>query len=145
MTNSVYPDEIVLRAQQSDLGLHCLLHLFVSIFYLFKIKFVHILPWLFFKNTFLFKCTKLGIRKSHTVKPVLSGHSKKDQKLFFKTYYRLMQVKNIAECSKGSILQHFWTSLRSLFCLFLSGRLRFDCTFLKSWDITLICCPLDSK
>ena len=40
----------------------------------------------------------------------------------------LMQVKSIAECSKGSILQYFrpslsyHLSLRSLFCLFLSGR-----------------------
>ena len=39
-----------------------------------------------------------------------------------------MQVKSIAECSKGSILQYFrpsssyHLSLRSLFCLFLSGR-----------------------
>ena len=46
---------------------------------------------------------------------------------FFKTNYRLMQVKSIAECSKGSILQYFrpslsyHLSLRSLFCLFLSG------------------------
>ena len=38
-----------------------------------------------------------------------------------------MQVKSIAECSKGSILQYFRSSLsyqlllRSLFCLFLSG------------------------
>ena len=37
-----------------------------------------------------------------------------------------MQVKSIAECSKGSILQYFWPSLshllslRFLFCLFLS-------------------------
>ena len=60
----------------------------------------------------------------YTVKPVLSGHSKK------KTNYRLMQVKSIAECSKGSILQSFRPSLsyhlllRSLFCLFLSGCLR---------------------
>ena len=41
-----------------------------------------------------------------------------------------MQVKSIAECSKGSILQYFWPSLsyhfplRPLFCLFLSGCLR---------------------
>ena len=41
-----------------------------------------------------------------------------------------MQVKRIAECSKGSILQYFRPSLsyrlslRSLFCLYLSGRLR---------------------
>ena len=60
----------------------------------------------------------------YTVKPVLSGHLKK------KTNYRLMQVKSIAECSKGSILQSFWPSLnyhlifRSLFYLFLSGCLR---------------------
>ena len=37
----------------------------------------------------------------YTVKPVFSGHSKK------KTNYHLMQVKSIAECSKGSILQSF--------------------------------------
>ena len=62
-----------------------------------------------------------------TVKPVLNGHSQKDHKLVFKTNYRLMQVKSIAECSKGSILQYFQPSLsyhlslRSLVCLFLSG------------------------
>ena len=37
----------------------------------------------------------------YTVKPVLNGHSKK------KTNNRLMQVKSIAECSMGSILQYF--------------------------------------
>ena len=43
-----------------------------------------------------------------------------------------MQVKSIAECSKGSILQYFrpsssyHLSLRSLFCLFLSGCLTQD-------------------
>ena len=48
----------------------------------------------------------------------------------FKTYYCLMQVKTIAECSKESILQYFWPSLsyhlafRSLVCLFLSGRFK---------------------
>ena len=65
-----------------------------------------------------------------TVKSVLSNHSKGRPKLFFKTDYRLMQVKSIAECSKGSILQYFQPSLsyhlsfRSLFCLFMSDRLR---------------------
>ena len=45
----------------------------------------------------------------------------------FKTNYRLMQFRSIAECS---ILQHFRPSfsyrlsLRSLFCLCFSGRLR---------------------
>ena len=54
----------------------------------------------------------------------------KDRKLVFKTNYHLTQVKSIAECSKGSILQYFrpslsyHLSLRSLFCLFLSGRLK---------------------
>ena len=54
---------------------------------------------------------------------------RKDWILFFKINYRLLQVKSIAVCSKGSILQYFWTSLsyqlslRPLFCLFLSGRL----------------------
>ena len=42
-----------------------------------------------------------------TVKPVLSGHSQKDKKWVLKTYYCLMQVKSITECSKGSILQYF--------------------------------------
>ena len=55
---------------------------------------------------------------------------KDDKQLVFKTYYRLMQVEVIAECSKRSILQYFRLSLsyhlssRSLFCLFLIGRLR---------------------
>ena len=65
----------------------------------------------------------------HTVKPVLSGHSKRRPKLFFQTDYYLMQVKSIAECSNGSILQYFGPSLsyhlslKSLFCLFFNGLL----------------------
>ena len=69
----------------------------------------------------------------YTVKHVQIGHSKKDQKCFFKTDYRLMQVKSIAECSKGSILQYFrpslsyQLSLRPLFCLLvLSSRFTQD-------------------
>ena len=48
--------------------------------------------------------------------------------LTFKINYRLMQVKSIAECSKGIILQYFrpllsyHLSFRSLFCLFLNDR-----------------------
>ena len=66
----------------------------------------------------------------HTVKPLYNGHSQKDQKLVIKTNYRLKQVKSFAECSKVSILQYcrpsfgYHLSLRSLFCLILSGRLR---------------------
>ena len=61
----------------------------------------------------------------HDIKPVrlLS----KEPKIGL-TNYRLMQVKSIAECSKGRILQYFRPSLsyrlslRSLIYLFLSGR-----------------------
>ena len=42
-----------------------------------------------------------------TVKPVLSGHSKGRPKLVFKTDYRLMQVKSIAECSKRAFCNTF--------------------------------------
>ena len=54
----------------------------------------------------------------------------KRPKIGFNTNYYLMQVKSIAECSNGSILQYFRPSfsyyfpLRSLLCLLLSGRLR---------------------
>ena len=74
---------------------------------------------------------KKEFKKPYAVKPVLNGHSQKEhQNMVFNTNYRLMQVKRIAECSKGSILQFFrptssyHLSLRSVFCLFLSGRLR---------------------
>ena len=42
---------------------------------------------------------RIYINYLYTVKPVLNGHSQKDQKLVFKTKYRLMKVKSIAECS----------------------------------------------
>ena len=66
----------------------------------------------------------------YVVKPVLSGHSKRTPKLIFNTDYRLMQVKSIAECSKGSILQYFRPSLsyhcplRPWFCLFFKWALK---------------------
>ena len=41
-------------------------------------------------------CIVLASEFRNTVKPVLSGHSKQDQKLVFKTDYRLMQVESIA-------------------------------------------------
>ena len=63
----------------------------------------------------------------NTVKPVLSGHSKRRPKIDFKTDYSLMKVENIAECSEGQNFRYslsYHLSLRSLFCLFLSGHLR---------------------
>ena len=77
--------------------------------------------------------TKLNIRPATMAVPydsktyVKRPLSKRPQ-VFFKTIYRLMQVKSITECSNWSILQYFRPSLsynlslRSLFCLFLSGR-----------------------
>ena len=62
-----------------------------------------------------------------TVKHVLHGHSKR-RPLKFKTEYRLMQVKSIAECSNSAILSSFiklpFVIKINLFCLFWSGRLR---------------------
>ena len=40
----------------------------------------------------------------YTVKTVLSGHSKRRPKFVFKTDYRLMQVKSIAECREHSAI-----------------------------------------
>ena len=68
--------------------------------------------------------------------------------LVFKTNYCLMQVKSIAECSKGSILQYFCPSfsyhlsLSSLFCVFLSGCftqvLLYELTNLSIYENTFI-------
>ena len=63
-------------------------------------------------------------------KTCLKRPLKKNIKNAINTKYGLMQVKSIAECSKGSILQHFRLSLsylfplRPFFCLFISDRLR---------------------
>ena len=52
-----------------------------------------------------------------------------------------MQVKSIAECSKGSILQYFspslsyHLSLRSLLCLFLSGRFTQVLLYINSFSM----------
>ena len=67
----------------------------------------------------------------YTVKNVLSGHSNIRPKLVFKTDYRLMQVKSIAERSSLQYfrpLSSYQLSLRSLFCLFLS-TMSFVCLF----------------
>ena len=42
----------------------------------------------------------------HTVKPVLSGHSKIDKTKILMTNVNLMKVESIAECSPWSILQY---------------------------------------
>ena len=77
---------------------------------------------------------KLNLTYSETClkRPLKNRQNKgqKDQKWVLKTNYRLVQVKSIAECSKGGILQYFrpalsyHMALRPLFCPFLSGRLK---------------------
>ena len=52
----------------------------------------------------------------YTVKPVLSGNSKRRPKLFFKIAYRLMQVKSIAECSERTFCNTFDLHLATI-CL----------------------------
>ena len=59
-------------------------------------------------------------------------YSQKEHNLDSRTDYRLMQVKSIVECS---LSYHF--SLRSLFCLFLSGR--FTQVFLYSFSNDIYC------
>ena len=68
----------------------------------------------------------------------------KRPKLVFNTNYLFMQVKSIAECSNGSILQYFrpllsyHLSFRSLFCLFskwscYTGFTVFPCFVYVRW------------
>ena len=49
----------------------------------------------------------LTILNTDAVKPVLSGHEKKDKTKVLKTNGSLMKVKSVAECSPWSILQYF--------------------------------------
>ena len=50
---------------------------------------------------------KLLIDSGGTVNPVLRGHSKRTPKIVFKTHYRVMHVKSIAECSFGAFCSTF--------------------------------------
>ena len=73
-------------------------------------------------------------------RPLKSEH----QNLDFITDYHLMQVKSIAECCKGSILQYFRPPLRyhfpvrPWFCISLSGRIRQNLIYLERFEI-IIC------
>ena len=49
----------------------------------------------------------LSLESEIHIKPALSDPSKRTPKFGFQYQYRLMQVKSIAKCSKGSILQFF--------------------------------------
>ena len=71
-----------------------------------------------------------------TVKPVLSGHSKKDHKLVFMTNYRIMQVKSTAEWQYFGPSLSYHLSLRPLFCLYLRGRLKQVLLYLTTMCVT---------
>ena len=82
------------------------------------------------------------VNNIYTVKPVLNSHSQKDQKIGFQYDYHLMQVKSIAECSKGSILEYFKPSLsyhlsfRPMFCLFFEWSFYTGLTVCTSTNTT---------
>ena len=66
----------------------------------------------------------------NTVKPVLSGHSQRKPKIVFQDWLSLNAGQKYCRMHQKSILQHappslsHHLSLRPLFCLFLSGRLK---------------------
>ena len=68
--------------------------------------------------------------KCTTVKPALSGHSKRRPKIGFQDRLSLNEGQKYCRMLQESILQYFrpslsyHLSLRHLFCPFLSGRLR---------------------
>ena len=75
-----------------------------------------------------YKCIEICVKRSLSKRP----------KIVFKTDYRLMQVKSIAECSLSlwSILQYFWPALSDnqswkTFWVFLRVAVlhRFNCTY----------------
>ena len=76
-----------------------------------------LIPWIIYsspdhqlEDSFLRNSTVKELNNQfliHTVKPVFSGHSKIDKTKILMTNGSLMQVKNIAECTKVSILQYF--------------------------------------
>ena len=74
-----------------------------------------------------------------SIKPFFRDHWKQ------KTNFSWMQAKSIAECSKGSILQYFWSSLsyhlllRSLFFVFFEWLLKICFTVLTTYMYFLFC------
>ena len=56
---------------------------------------------------YIFKVSSIFNLLCTTVKPVKNGHSQKDQKLFFKTNYHLMQVKVLQNAPRGAFCNTF--------------------------------------
>ena len=79
---------------------------------------------------FFLTCYHYNDKAQHTVKPVLSGHSKRTPKIGFQyrvslnvgqKYYRMLQGEYSARLSTSIKLPF---SIKTKFCLFISGRLR---------------------
>ena len=84
-------------------------------FTVFMTRFINSQYFDFYKRIIrkgLFHWTRQTWGLGYTAKPAFSGHSQRRQKLVFKTDYHIIQVKSIAECSKGSILQCFRPSFK---------------------------------
>ena len=82
------------------------------------------------------------MRVKHTVKPVLRGHSKRRPKLVFKTDYRLMQVKGIAEMLQGEHSAILLTFIKLPFVIKIivlslktGGRLRQVLLYMKIYSL----------
>ena len=65
----------------------------------------------------------------------LNGHSLKDQKLGFKTNYRLMQVESIAECSKCEHLAIPSTSIKVPFVIIIFVLSSFERPFYTGFTL----------
>ena len=77
----------------------------------------------------------------YTVNLCKTATLKKDQKLVVKTNFRLMQVKSIAECSKGSILQNFGPSFIKLpFVIMIFALSIFQWPLYTGFTVAFILC-----
>ena len=70
-------------------------------------------------------------------------YKQKDHKSVFKTNYRLMKVKSIAECSKGSILQFLSTFIKLSFVTNIYVLSMFEWPFYTDFTVgysnTVVC------
>ena len=131
ITNSENPAEMQHDAAFHQ-GLHCLLRLQQNATDIKNI--LALTPKRAKWNTYCIGIS-IGIQSvnksnSITVKPVLSGHSKRRPKIGYEDRLLLNSGKKYCRMLQESILQHFRLSLsyhfslKPLFCPFLSGRFR---------------------
>ena len=93
----------------------------------------------------------MEILSDTTVKTCVKRPLSKRPKNGFQDQLSLNAGQNVAECAKGSILQYFrpslsyYLSLRSLLCLFLSGRFTQVLLHLSSINVMINGFPLKNK